>query len=281
MLPRSEDYAAQVHVLDELVLAAMTVSTRTGGVWRPHHYVMATQLYTRLVITSTTLLHILPGSRRAGSAQLWDWPSVAALTRCILELYLSFFYLGGEDLPDDELEFRSTLFRHHSNEEKNALYRRFGSPSLDLSEFDRKLPAARAALTAHPVMQRFTPEQRRRVESWESSKHLSRSDLVARLPFNGGEINLFYRLLSSQVHASPFSTLSQSDERGRGEENETERMYVTWAVWLVRKYLAAAVTRMAVIFDDHYSGLADAELASALRIGATQLARILECEAAN
>lgn len=57
----------------------------------------------------------------------------------------------------------------------------------------------------------------------------------------GGHYKPIYRLLSNHCHGSPFATYSQSNERGRGFENEAEKDYMVLALQLLNQYLSRVI----------------------------------------
>jgi hypothetical protein len=266
-------YDEELAFLDDLVISAIKVSTVSGGVWRLNRYIVATQICTRLTISAATFLRALPHNRflRAPKRDLWDWPSAAALTRSMLEMYLSFYYIGVDQTDDEDCDFRLRLFYYHSNYEKWRLYRDFGVPENQLNDFIEKIPEVKSQLCSHPMFNRLSIEQRKRVSSSRYALYMTRTEIEHRLPFPGEEISFFYRFLSHQVHATPFATLSQSNGRGRGFENDTECIYLIWAIRLWRKYIGASIVGIDSYFSDHYKTLNDSELDQALSMGRANL----------
>ena len=259
------DYDKQLADFESVLLAAMKISTTLGGIYTTWRNIRATQLYTRMTISSFTFTSLLPGSRRHPRRdEFWDWPSVASVARNIIEAYLLYFYTGIDQIPEEEARFRLELFTYHINSEKYRLYSDWKAGQDVLRPFEDGLPRSREALKAHPFFNSLTQPQRDRAISGKSPTYLSRDELIARLPFDGSELKPFYRFLSNQTHTTPFSFFSQSNQRGRGEENEAERGYILFATRLVWKYLSAAAIGTERMFPDHYATTKDAELLNAL-----------------
>jgi hypothetical protein len=155
------------------------------------------------------------------------------------------------------------LLLYHHNYEKYRLYKDWSTPLDTLQQFEGKLPLARLQLEAHPFYVTLDRRQQRRVSEGHHFSYLTRDQLVARLPFPTSDIRPFYRLFSNQIHATPFSLQTVSNERGRGIENEAERGYISFAMTLLRKYLAASVLGVAQILPREMNERAPEALAKA------------------
>lgn len=251
-----KEYEEELRTYGQLLRAAITVSQAAGGIKTETRYIRATQIFTRMLVIAYTFFRLLPGnSITRDKKEHWDWPSVAALARNFLESYLHFFYVGVDDVSKDEVDFRLKAMWFHLNYEKYRLYKS-GSTKIDLAEFEKNLPIEKKQIQKHPFFQQLNKEQQRRVLSGNSATYLTKSQLMARLPFRSEELSWMYRHYSSEVHSTAFAFNSQSNERGRGDENPAERGYMISASWLVRKYLSAAVMSMGKIFPKEIGTLA-------------------------
>lgn len=243
-----KDYDEELHTYGQLLGAAVSVSQAAGGIKTETRYIEATKIFTRLVIIAVTFFRLLPGNPITRDKQeLWDWPSVAAIARNFLEAYLHFFYLGVETVTKDEIDFRLKAMWFHLNSEKYRMYKS-GPTRIDLSEFEKNLPIKKQQIQEHPFFRELNKEQQQRVLSGTSPTYMTKSQLMARLPFPSKELMWMYRHYSNEVHSTAFAFSSQSNERGRGDENVTERAYMIFASWLVRKYLSSAIMSMAKMF---------------------------------
>jgi hypothetical protein len=242
------DYDEELRMQGQLLEAAVFVSQAAGGIETETRYIRATQLFTRMVIIAYTFFRLLPGNPiTCDKKEHWDWPSVAGLARNFLEAYLHFFYIGVEDVAKNEVDFRIRAMLFHSNSEKYRIFKS-GLTNPDLSEFEKNLPVEKTQLREHPFFQQLDKEQQRRVLSATSPAYMTKSQLMACLPFPSKELLWMYRHYSNEVHSTAFAFNSQSNERGRGDENRAERAYMISASWLVRKYLSSAIMSMSKIF---------------------------------
>lgn len=246
-------YDAELEQMESVIAAMVGVSDGQGGIWISNRHTEATKVFTRITVTGITFLRLLPGSTLTFGRErtIWDWPSVASLCRNIVDAYLMFFYIGLDGSADVEWGFRHRYLVYHHNLEKYKLYTEWHAGPDVLDAFVVDLATAREALKADEVFATLLPWHQRRVLKGEQPMHLTRKQLLDRIPFATDELTPFQRLLSNQVHAAPFSFQKYSNERGRGQENEAERGYMTLAMTLARKYLAAAICGMAQLFPDH------------------------------
>ena len=243
-----KDYDEELWTYDQLLGAAISVSQAAGGIETETRYIRATQIFTRLVIIAYTFFRLLPGNPiTRDKKEHWDWPSVAALARNFLEAYLHFFYIGVEAVSTEEIDFRMKTMWFNLNSEKYRIYRS-GPTKIDLAEFEKNLPLERRQIQEHPFFRQLNKEQQKRALSGTSPTYMTKSQLMARLPFPSKELLWMYRHYSTEVHSTAFAFSSQSNERGRGDENLAERAYMMFASWLVRKYLSSSVVSMAKIF---------------------------------
>jgi hypothetical protein len=186
---------------------------------------------------------------------------------------LHIFYIGGEDVSKEEIDFRLKAMWFHLNSEKCRIYKS-GPNKIDLSEFERGLPIEKKQLQEHPFFHQLNKEQQQRALSGSSATYMTKSQLIARLPFPSKELLWMYRHYSNEVHSTAFAFNSQSNERGRGDENRAERGYMIFASWLVRKYLSSSVISMAKIFPKEIGIVAS----SAVDIAAAQFNKFMKEE---
>jgi hypothetical protein len=68
--------------------------------------------------------------------------------------------------------------------------------------------------------------------------HLTDNEIAAKISLAGDEYGGVYRFLSTHAHGTPFATVSQSNTRGRGFDNNSERSYLNLLLPLVNLYMA-------------------------------------------
>lgn len=237
--------------MEELLQAAMAVSLASGGIDTSTRYIRSTQLFTRLTVACYSFVRLLPGNTiTRDRVEFWDWPSLACIARNIVEIYHAFYYLADPRLTEDECGMRINLMHFHLNSEKYRLYKEWGADVAVLRSFEEGLPKDQERLRNNKAFQSLTEGKQRDLLKGRAAMHLTHAEIGESLPFMDRHFRPIYRLFSNHVHSSPFSFQAQSNERGRGDENDAERFYITLAIQVVVKYVSAAILDMARIFTE-------------------------------
>ncbi len=244
-----KEYLEELKKIETIVGSAIMVSSSIGGIKTNSRNIRAVQLYTKLTLSSMSIMRLLPHNTYCSmTEEIWDFASVSCLARSFLESYHMFFYVGIEKISEEEFEFRSLLMNYHRNYEKYKMYKGRVNDENVIKEFEEGLPKEKEVLSAHPFINTFSPEVKRTLLKGNKAVYLSQKQISERIPFNTEEFDFFYRFYSNHTHSSPLGFMSQSNVRGRGNENEAERRYLIYAMNLVGKYLSAAIIDISKIF---------------------------------
>ncbi|OOG44166.1 DUF5677 domain-containing protein [Polaromonas sp. A23] len=244
-------YDSELASMERLLQASMGVSQAVGGIQTANRFIRATQLFTRLTVGSYTFVRLLPSNTLTHDrVEFWDWPSIACVARNIVETYHTFYYLIDPSLSVGEVEMRMDLMHLHLNSEKYRLYRELKPDAEILREFEIGLPKDKERLKKNAIFHKLSEGRQSELLKGRAAMHLTHAEIGESLPFIDRYFRPIYRLFSIHVHSTPMSFQAQSNERGRGDENEAERFYVTLAIQIILKYLSAAVMDMARIFPD-------------------------------
>ncbi len=246
-----EEYKDKLKDVENYLDFAIDISDRTAGGKVSVRLAKTHQLYIRLTVTCLSFIRLLPKNRYLKTNfDFWDFPSVANVTRNFIEMYHVFYYIGVENITDKEVDLRLLIFKYHLNSEKYKLYKELGAPSKDLIEFEQNLPKDREEIKNHPALKMVNPKRVKDILKGKAFLCISHKSISDRIEFNTKEFIPMYRLLSNQLHSTPFSFYSQSNERGRGIENYAEVTYIIMCIDLVTKYLLAAIVDMIKLFPD-------------------------------
>jgi hypothetical protein len=113
------------------VADCQAVSQLAGGRKTDERRWWASLLFTRLCVTAMSLLKILPESplerlslehRYNPLESHWDFTAVAVLARTLFENHLTLFYLGLEDVDEDEWFSRLNLMQLHDHFSRKATF---------------------------------------------------------------------------------------------------------------------------------------------------------------
>lgn len=242
-------YTKNLRTFENFIDFAIDISDHSAGIKVPWHLVRANQLYTRLTITSLSIIHLLPTNNIFPSKnEFWDFFSVATLARNLIENYHMFYYVGVEKVSDEERDFRLKLLNYHLNNEKYKLYLESNVDKETLKEFEDNLPNAKGNLKKHPFFISLYRDKASKVLTGKEAMYLTHKEISERINFKTDEFIPLYRLFSNHTHSSPLAFFTMSNERGRGEENTAEIEYLSMTLDLCIKYLSAAILDMTVLF---------------------------------
>ncbi|MBA7590714.1 hypothetical protein ES708_32844 [subsurface metagenome] len=134
-------YEEELRLYDKLLGVGIAVSHAAGGIKTSTRYIRSTQIFTRILVTAYTFFRLLPGNPiTRDDEEHWDWPTIASVARNLIEAYLHFFYVGVENVSEEEVDFRLKAMWFHLNSEKYQLYKS-GSNDIDLTEFEAYVEA--------------------------------------------------------------------------------------------------------------------------------------------
>lgn len=226
------------------------VSNEIGGREAPAHLLQAAQLFVRMTITGMSIIHLSPENRiYPAEKPVWDMFSIASLTRNFMENYHMLYYIAVENVNEDERELRYYLSIYHLNNERYKMYKEFKNWKY-IDEFEKNLPRAKEHLKQLPYFRKLSKSLQGKMLEGRSAMYLSHKEITERLPFMTDEFAGYYRLLSNHTHSTPFSYITMTNDRGRGNEGAAEINYFCLFLQLCDKYLSAAIIDMLRLFPD-------------------------------
>jgi len=237
-------YDIALNTYEELVLAAIRFSDLSGGTATTRRGIESTKIYTRIILSAMTINALLPGNS-INNTNLWDFPSIAALTRTFIEVCHRYLYLSEGGLSEDDDAFRQSLYYFHLNSEKYKLQKDSGTPQAILDVFEVELPKAKGELMTYAAYKALHKKRAQAVRSGNACMHFNDEEVSIRFGLLSEKFTQMYRLLSTHAHGAPFATNSQSDIRGRGIENATETTYFHLALLVLHRYLSKAIINQA------------------------------------
>jgi len=247
-----KSYTKKLREIENYLDFAIDISDRTSGKKNvPWKLARAHQLYIRLTVTCLSFIRLLPKNRYLKTNfEFWDFPSVANIARNFIETYHVFYYIGVDKITDEETDLRLSIFNYHLNNEKYKLYKEFGAPIEDLKEFEINLPKAKEEIKNHKAFSGIEASRVKGILNGTEFMSMTHKEISDKIGFDTKEFRPMYRFLSNQTHSTPFSFFSQSNERGRGIENQPEVNYIVMCIDFVAKYLLAAMTDIIKLFPD-------------------------------
>jgi hypothetical protein len=220
----------------------------------------ASLLFTRLCVTAMSLLKILPESplERSSSKQTqnplelhWDFTAVAVLARTLLENHITLFYLGLEDVDEDEWLSRLNLMQLHDHYSRKATF----GPSSGGSkpgDFDVVVEDLEQKLRAKKFFQSLASSQQREFLKGKRASFFSHEEILTRMGRkNAQEYIAVWRWWSSYVHSFPLSYYRMPEHnRGTGVENRADKRNMASALATVTTEIESATSGMRRLFPD-------------------------------
>jgi len=237
-MEESEDlsYRDELNTYEELVSLLIKVSGSSGGIGTTTIGIEGTKIFTRLVLSVMTIGGVLPFNR-INKSEHWDFPSIGILARALIETTHRYLYLIDSNISEEEANFRRKLHFYRSNCEKYRLYSEEENHVI-LKEFEEKLPESKAEIMSFQTYLSLDKNMAKKIRSGKSDMHFTDSEVAKKYGLIMNHFGFYYRLLSNQSHGSPFSTTSQSNERGRGMENDVERFYLCLVLRILNRYMS-------------------------------------------
>ncbi len=245
-----EKYKEEIILFDKTIENSLIVSNLIGDIPTTEKNNFAHRIYSRLLLTSMSILKLCPYSRLHCEGEIWDFFSIASLTRCSMENYAVFHYLGIEEIDPEEEHFRIKLLYYHKNCELFKFYRDLGTSPEELAKlgFNEGLPEQKQILKEHPFFQKFS-NQRKKDDILNGNMSITKkhTEILNELKFKDINFKAFYRFFSNQAHSAPLAYFTMDNERGRGIRNETEVTYIGMAIDIVNSLLIAATHHITTI----------------------------------
>lgn len=250
----SEEYRERVAALDNVVRHCITVSQRFAGIQSPtgaHFY--ASVLFTSLCTRGVSLAILTPFSPWAKKKiEHWDYASIAGMTRSILEIRLTFFYLCTEKCQREEWECRWNIFNLHDCTARIRLFEELQGGSSDIAGFNAQADELRDRLNANSFFTSLPEKDRKKYLHGGHAYLHSLEDIASRAGVDIHTFRWLYKLLSSHVHGLPLAFYRMGEqERGRGVHSEVEEGYTQLCLSFAISLLVAARDEM----ESLYSGV--------------------------
>jgi hypothetical protein len=171
-------------------------------------------LFARLCGFGASLMRLLPASIASPNLKVWDFPSIAALTRCIFECYLMFFYLCVDRVSEAEWLLRLNVMQLHDCVERYRILNRFGEEDKDL--LDRQVSNLRGRITGNKAFADLSSPQQARAMSGKSHMYLTQDEVMERFkqPMDREDTRGRYEFLSSAAHTFPFGFYRTMEHEG-------------------------------------------------------------------
>jgi hypothetical protein len=247
----SPEYFERLQALESILAACIHTSNQFAGIPSPttkHYY--ASTLFTSQCTRGVSLATLAPHSQWAKKKlDVWDFSSMAGLTRSLLEVRAAFHYLCADECSEPEWKCRWNLFNLHDCCHRLGMFELLNPDGEDASGFRVTAEELRQSLSENAFFSRLPEKQQKRFLKGDTAYVYPLEQVTERAGISIRDFKFLYRFLSAQVHGLPFSfyRIGESN-RGRGVYSEVEEGYIRLCLSLSLNILMASRNEMHGLF---------------------------------
>jgi hypothetical protein len=250
MTTAPDEYKDSLVNLTQALIDSVSTSQACSGLPSngPREY-WASVLFARLCGFGISILRLTPESVASPKLAIYDFPSVATLTRSLFECYLTFGYLSNSSLTSEEFSFRLFLTQLHDCHRRPKILAKI-TGLIEDERFFEQAKVLRRDLEQNAVFKSLPEKLRQKLLRGDTSCHLTQDELLAEKGMDVSSLRGMYEFLSSQVHSFPFAYLYTPHHvnRGTGRPNEVERRYIGSTAKFAASILSNATNEMRAVF---------------------------------
>lgn len=199
----------------------------------------ASVLFTRITVTSRTIEKLLP---RPKPGQVWDFSSLASIVRNLVEAALTYHWLCGGDISDEERQGRYILLCLHDYGTRKKIFPDQFKAESGVFE-DLKLKFEK-----NSYLSKFDERKKKQALRGDKTPYIQ-DDVLRELGGDLQEFRSFYRFLSEHTHTGPLSFFRMGEnDLGVGVETRLEKIYAIFVVDCALMHLQIIVKEHLKIF---------------------------------
>jgi hypothetical protein len=250
----TKKYLESVSHLDNVVRQCMGTSHNYAGIQAPsgrHYY--ASVLFTTLLVRSISLLNLVPHSPWSNKKiEHWDYASAMGVTRTIMEVRLSLYYLCVEECSSEEWDCRLQLFNLHDCLARRKMFEAQGNTN-EVAGFEKHAEEVRDHLRANSHFLGLQNGRKKNVLNAKSAYLYPLEDIAVKAGVDKSTYKWTWVFFSSHVHGLPMSFYRISGgKRGRGQglPSTTEQAYTSLCLSLATTLLVRSRDEMQRLYAD-------------------------------
>ena len=223
MRPQSsawKKYQDSAREFDAVIEHGKAVSSALIGASSPNSSASyGEQIFVSMLAQAMTLRRIAPDPHKAVPDELWDLPSMCAIARCVIEAHDSFMYIAATDVPEDQREFRVSLWKLHDKTRRLKMLTSIKSTRPEVEHIRSDVQSLTEALCKEETFKASNPKIRQKVNEGDPPPyHLSQRERCAAARLNFDYYNTVTMQLSQYVHTLPFALHQLFSFRAGSEE---------------------------------------------------------------
>ena len=245
-----DKYRGSVRQFDAVLEYAKAVSSSLVGLTTPSSNASyGEQIFVTILGQCITLRRLAPDPTRRTSDELWDLPSMCAVSRCVIEAHDSFLYIAGDAVPLSERDFRVSLWEFHDKTRRLKMLEAIGSKNPEVDTIRNACPPLMKRITDDPMFQSTRRDiQRKVLDGDPPAFHLSQRERCECDGINFDYYNTVTMQLSQYVHTLPFA-LHQLFSFRAGSVEALPLMSLP--LEYVLPFLSRVTTEMHTLFPTH------------------------------
>ena len=167
-----------------------------------------------------------------------DFPSIAVITRSIVESYLAFNHIFINVKSDSESKFKWLVYDFAGYLERQTFKANLPANVLVKEQEAQAIVVLRKEIKANPHFQNFTSKQQKQLLERENWKLFNRwGDLAKAAGYNVESFNQTYKFLCSYVHSGRLSILQILDAHKHGNEINLVNSNINTCCGALAKYI--------------------------------------------
>lgn len=235
------DYAEALERLANATAQCMELSRQYAGISSPtgRHY-FASVIFTSLITRAVTLVFIAPYSPWSKRTfEHWDYASVANVARTVMEMRLNFRYLCSQPIDEVEWDCRWNLFNLHDCTARLDLMTTLAN-AAEIKGLSVQAEELRQRLRENAYFVSLAEKRQRDLLRGKKAHLIALEDIAVDAGLELRTFKMMWQLMSSHIHALPFSFYRIGEARGTGVQTEAEEGYTTLLLSLVLVLLVGA-----------------------------------------
>lgn len=247
-----EDYHLALRELDIAVCEASAVSNAIGvrEAEKPN-YAWSTYIFLRICVNAGIMIANVPGSRWVKKDyDFWDFSSVAAQARAIMEARLLLFYISKESESDDEWSVKLNTMHMNDCMKRIDMFSTGGNQK-SLEFYLEQKQEIESRLMSNDYFLALDNGTRKRILAGKAMTIQSRDDLIQEVGDNPDSFRVLFDFLSHYTHILPMSYYkAEANGRGTGCFNVYDHAYIYMAMVLVKECLVFCTDIICEMFPD-------------------------------
>jgi hypothetical protein len=230
-----EQYREALEVFQKTVIKAVEVHAKLRRAPLQGISPTAHLMFARITFMSTSVFRLCP--KLKGEPEVWDFSSIAILSRSLFEAIMFFRYFC-EPANADEWVARMILLHLHDRCERVRLFTDLGKPE-DVAGFEGEAKAHREILQKNQFFQGLEASQQRTLLNGYNAAFLTLRQMGEKFA-TGDETWVQFQLLSNYAHSYPVGFMRNDEDRRDGLPNDTDKRYIPGVLFWLSSLLEGA-----------------------------------------